>query len=60
MTQVTRPMRSAQETLVAMGIPQRTLDRWAREIERCTTADQIEITVQCHRLEAMIYGGMRR
>ena len=60
MTGITRPMRSPEETLITMGIPPATLARWQREVERCTTGYQVELTAQCHRMEAMIYGGVRR
>lgn len=60
MTQVTRPMRPPEETLVMMGIPPRTLARWQREVDRCTTGYQIELTAQCHRMEAMIFGSAKR
>lgn len=60
MTQVTRPVRSPEEQLRALGVPERTLERWRREIEACETPQQLERTAQNHRLEAMIIGGTRR
>jgi hypothetical protein len=49
-------MRAPEETLDALGVPQRVRDRWAREIERCETRYQLSVTMECHQIEAYLIG----
>lgn len=53
---VARAMRSPEETLDGLGIPPAVLERWRREIDRCTTLEQVTMTAACHRMEAHLIG----
>ena len=39
-----------------MGVTAKTLARWERELRRCTTYYQVQLTEECHRMEAFLIG----
>jgi hypothetical protein len=40
--------------LDVLGVDDRVVERWRRELERCFTDYQARLTQECHRLELVI------
>jgi hypothetical protein len=40
--------------LDVLGVDDRVVERWGRELERCFTDHQARLTQECHRLELII------